>query len=99
MRRLAIGSLLSALLAAYMLQWGAFGLAGKSPAEMSSSSGLRLEAAFVVFAPALVGLIFGSVVLLAPLFGRPREGAGYATIGAGLSLLLLFLLLVIMSGG
>ena len=49
MRRLAIGSLLLALLAAYMLQWGAFGTAGGMMSRGTATPGLRLEAAFVVF--------------------------------------------------
>jgi hypothetical protein len=98
MRRLAIGSLLFAVLAAYMLQWGAFGAAGRAMSKETVTTGLRMEAAFVVFAPALVGLVLGSIVLFAPLFGRPRNGTVFAAVGVCLCLALLFLLLTKMSG-
>jgi hypothetical protein len=80
-----------------MLRWGAFGTTGGSIPKEAVVSGLRLEADFVVFAPALVGLVLGLVVLSAPLFGRTREGTVYAGLAVCLSLFLLGLVLTHMS--
>jgi hypothetical protein len=99
MRRIAIASLLFAFVAIYPLMWGAlpvsriaFGLPKRTiPDE------LQLQGAFVVFAQAVVGLVLGAFALVAPLFGRTRDGVAYAVTGVCLNLELLLFVFAQMS--